>query len=205
MAETRNIKVNFVHPTDGRLVTVTLDESMTAAEAISELIANGFISTSPQGYNLAVKGGRQIGQSESFADAKVKDGDSIRIIPAADAGGKFLDTPVESAIPGLRKGPTDTFTVKDIQSSPQAIIMIVHMYDNLQLKYEQQSKQLEYERARSNDRFVATLLLLISQVVLSIGTNLLTSNSVIAIPVLVAGILQSALAVFLTFRKRQEP
>lgn len=202
MTETKDIQVNFMHPTDGRIITVTLEGTMTATEAVNELIGNDFISELPQGYHLAIKGGHQIGHSESFIEVGVKDGDTIRVIPATDAGGKPWDTGIKSAVPGLRKGLSDTFTVKDIQSSPQAIIMIVNMYDDLQLKYEYQSKQLEEERVRSNDRFVATILLLISQVVLSIGTNLLTSNSMIAIPVMVAGVLQTALALFFTFRKR---
>jgi len=81
-----NVKVNFMHPTDGRVVTVTLDNSMTAQEAISELISNNFIVPNPQGYNLAIKGGARLEQNRTFADAGVKDGDTLRVIPATDAG-----------------------------------------------------------------------------------------------------------------------
>lgn len=81
-----DVKVNFMHPTDGRVVTVTLDNSMTAQEAISELISNEFINPNPQGYNLAIKGGAQLQQNQSFANAGVKDGDTLRVIPATDAG-----------------------------------------------------------------------------------------------------------------------
>ena len=77
-----NVKVNFMHPTDGRVVTVTLDSTMTAQEAIS----SNFISPNPQGYNLAIKGGAQLQQNQTFADAGIKDGDTLRIIPATDAG-----------------------------------------------------------------------------------------------------------------------
>jgi hypothetical protein len=80
------VKVNFMHPTDGRIITVTLDRTMTAAEAIGQLIANDLIQPNPQGYNLAPKGGGQLRSDESFADAGVKDGDTVRIIPATDAG-----------------------------------------------------------------------------------------------------------------------
>ena len=107
-----DISLKFLHPTDGRILDVTLDDSITAAEVILELIA-----------------------------------------------------------------------------------------DDLQLKYEKQGKQLELEKIRSNDNFTATVLLLISQVVLSIGTNLLASNSSIAIMVMIAGILQTSLALYITFRK----
>ena len=195
-----SIKVNFMHPTDGRIVTVTLDSAMTAGEAINELVKNNFISNLPQGYFLAIKGGRQFNNSESFVGADIKDNDTLRVIPASS--GKPAEVGIKSSVPGLRKNLIDTFTIKDIQNSPQAIIMIVNMYDDLQLKYEHQSKQLAEETERSNNRFVATILLLISQVILAIGTNLLTSNSTIAIPVMIAGALQSAVAIFLTFRKR---
>ncbi len=81
-----NVKVNFMHPTDGRIVTVTLDNSMTAQEAISELITNNFITPNPQGYNLAIKGGAQLQTTQTFTDAGVKDGDTLRVIPSTDAG-----------------------------------------------------------------------------------------------------------------------
>lgn len=80
------VKVNFMHPTDGRMVTVTVDNTMTAQEAINELISNNFISPNPQGYNLAIKGGNQLQQNQTFAAAGVKDGDTMRVIPATDAG-----------------------------------------------------------------------------------------------------------------------
>jgi hypothetical protein len=86
-----NVKINFMHPTDGRIVTVTLDNTMTSQEAISELISNNFINPNPQGYNLAVKGGgAQLQQNQTFSDAGVKDGDTIRVIPATDAGYTLL-------------------------------------------------------------------------------------------------------------------
>lgn len=81
-----NVKVNFLHPTDGRIVTVTLDDSMSAQEAISELISANFVSPNPQGYNLAVKGGPQFTSDQTFADLNVRNGDTVRVIPATDAG-----------------------------------------------------------------------------------------------------------------------
>src|SRR5271157_4452476 len=103
MTNTKNIQVRFLHPIDGRIITVTLDQSYAGDEVINELISNQFLSASPGGYSLAIKGGRVIGKSESFESAQVKDGDTIRIIPATDAGGSFSATAVESAIPGLKK------------------------------------------------------------------------------------------------------
>jgi len=204
------ISVNFIHPTDGRILTVTLDETMTAQEVIGELLANDFVLPFEEGYTLAVMGGEIIRQDQTFDEAKIRDGDKIRIIPSASAGGKgqlYHKEPKkepskrESGIPGLDKRTVKDFSIEAISNSPEAIIMIVHLYDDLQLRHEKLSTELEIERFRSRDRFVATLLLLISQVVLSIAGNLLTSNNSIAVPVFIAGGLQAALALYLTFRK----
>jgi hypothetical protein len=81
-----NIKIHFMHPVDGRTLTVTLDESMSAQEAISELINADFIAPNAQGYNLGVKGGPLFTVNQSFSDLNVKENDTIRVIPATDAG-----------------------------------------------------------------------------------------------------------------------
>lgn len=81
-----DLKLNFMHPTDGRMITVDVDDTMTAQEAIGELLAADFIPKNPQGYNLAIKGGAQLQPNQGFSDAGAKDGDIIRVIPATDAG-----------------------------------------------------------------------------------------------------------------------
>ena len=77
------VKVNFMHPTDGRVVTVTLDDSMTAQEAINELISINFIGSVPLGYNLAIKlvtkGRERLEQNRTLAEAGVKEGDILRV------------------------------------------------------------------------------------------------------------------------------
>ncbi len=204
-----DIKVKFMHPTDGRVVDVDLDEDITAAEAIEELIAGEFIIVNPDGYNLAKKGGSQIWPDVSFAKAGIVSGDVIRIIPATSAGGSIVpgasthvEKPIGSGIPGLRRTGKDSFTITDIQKSPEALIMIANMFEDLKLRYDSQARELEIERLRSNSRLTATLLLLVSQIVLSIGGNLLTQNVAVGIAILAAGSLQALLAVFLVFKKQ---
>lgn len=80
------VNVNFVHPTDGRMLNVELDDTITAQEAIAELIAADFIKPNPQGYGLAIKGGSEISANESFSEADVEDNTTMRVIPATDAG-----------------------------------------------------------------------------------------------------------------------
>lgn len=82
-----DVSVNFMHPTDGRVISVTLDNTMTGQEVIGELIANNFVPASSEGYNLAIKGGKQLDNTKTLTDNSVRDNDTIRVIPATDAGG----------------------------------------------------------------------------------------------------------------------
>ncbi len=81
-----DITVRFCHPVDSRLLTVTLDGTMTAQEAVSELIGANFIQPSPHGYNVAIKGGALIGKDQQFQDLKLTSNDIVNVIPATDAG-----------------------------------------------------------------------------------------------------------------------
>lgn len=81
-----DVNVNFMHPTDGRVVSVTVDDTMTGQEAVGELIANEFVPASGEGYNLAIKGGAQLNNAKTLAENGVKDNDTLRVLPATDAG-----------------------------------------------------------------------------------------------------------------------
>lgn len=75
-----------MHPTDGRQLTVSMDESITPKEAIEELIACGFITKYPSGYGIAVKGGNMLDNKRSFYESGVGNQATLRIIPGTDAG-----------------------------------------------------------------------------------------------------------------------
>lgn len=81
-----DINVNFMHPTDGRLLNVAIDDSLTGQEAIGELLTANFIPSSNQGYKLQIKGGPELPPASSFASVGATDGATVRIIPATDAG-----------------------------------------------------------------------------------------------------------------------
>lgn len=81
-----DLKLHFMHPTDGRKITVDVDDTMTANEAINELTSANFIPPSEHGYNLAQKGGARMRDDQTFRDLMLRDGDTIRILPATDAG-----------------------------------------------------------------------------------------------------------------------
>ena len=83
-----DVDISFMHPTDGRLLNVGLDDTTTAQEAIAELISENFIPRDPQGYALAIKGGSMIDTNQSFRDANVRNGTVLRVVPQTDAGKK---------------------------------------------------------------------------------------------------------------------
>jgi len=84
------IKLNFLHPTDGRILTVDVDDTMTALEAIGELLSANFIPSNPDGYKLAIKGGQDILSNQSFGSTGARNGDTIRVLPQTDAGFNFI-------------------------------------------------------------------------------------------------------------------
>jgi hypothetical protein len=190
-----DIDLRFMHPVDGRIVKVTLDGSMTGREAINELVINNFIQRSEYGYQLAVKGGNAIGTDKSFEEQKIKPGEILRILPMTDAGG---------GVPGLERSTVKNFTVNDLMNSPASITMLIRMYEDLTERYEQSAKKLEYERRKSSDRLVSSLLLLVSQVIMSIGTNIIITNLQIGAVMISTGLLQSRVAIYLTFRQNDD-
>lgn len=81
-----DVNVNFVHPTDGRMISATLDDTMTVQEVLSELVAHDFVKRSDQGYNLAIKGGSRLLNHQTLGEAGIQHGTTFRVIPATDAG-----------------------------------------------------------------------------------------------------------------------
>lgn len=81
------INIRFLNPWDGAPLSVELDRDMTATDAIAELLKAGFIPPNPEGYKIAIKGGREINSNESFRTADVADGATLRVVPPTDAGG----------------------------------------------------------------------------------------------------------------------
>jgi hypothetical protein len=82
-----DLNVNFMHPTDGRVISVTVDSTMTGREAIGELIANDFIpASSDGGYKLRIKGGIELDTNKSLSDNQVRNNDTLGVILALDAG-----------------------------------------------------------------------------------------------------------------------
>ena len=83
-----NVNVDFKHPTDGKVISVTLDDTMTGQEVIGELIANDFILSSSDGYEIAIKtesNSSVLDITKTLLENGVRDKDMIRVIPNTSA------------------------------------------------------------------------------------------------------------------------
>jgi hypothetical protein len=163
---------------------------------VALLIANEFILANPKGYNLATKSGSLLVAEQAIAKAGIKNGDTLRIIPSADAGG---------GIPGLDSRSITDFPLAELRRSLPALTMFVRLHQDLEHRHLCLSAELEAERFKSNSRLIASLLLLIGQVVISVGASVLTTDRIIGVVVIAAGALQAVLATFLTFRRPPRP
>ena len=81
-----DIQIVFQNPLDGSRLQATMDNTMTAHEAIAELISNNFVKTSSQGYKLVPKGKKELDDVQTFADANVQSGETVTVVPQTDAG-----------------------------------------------------------------------------------------------------------------------
>lgn len=184
-----DIKLRILHPTNGGSVEVTLDDTMRPGEVISELVAADFIPPNSDGYLLSDEA-RELPGDKALADSGVVSGTVIRIDPGTLAGG---------GIPGVHFDNMDRLTLQDVQRSPGAVAVLLHMYRDLQDRFDDQARELRQERRNSEGRLIAALLLLVSQVVLALGVNLLTDDRSGAIVVLSAGSLIALLAIYFSF------
>jgi hypothetical protein len=82
-----DVSVNFVRPTDRRSITVALDDSITAEEAINELLANNFVTPGPDSYQL-VHNDDALLPNQTLAEAGIRNGDKISVNPNLVAGAR---------------------------------------------------------------------------------------------------------------------
>lgn len=81
-----DLQVYLLHPTTGRRQRARVDDSMTADEVIQDLEREGFVKTSPNGYQLAVKGGSDIRGDQTLRAANVRQDDVLQVLPISHAG-----------------------------------------------------------------------------------------------------------------------
>lgn len=84
-----DIEVYFKHPVSDRRVRAKVDDTMTAQEVIDDLIRDGFLQSSRNGYYLARKDMRNnehILPGTSLRSAGVRADDVLRVDPISEAG-----------------------------------------------------------------------------------------------------------------------
>lgn len=84
------ISVNFMHPTDNGVMTVIIDDAMTAEEIVRELLANNFVPPDPDGYKLAVidTERKMIRPEQTLAEVGARNGSKIQVLGSTPAGAK---------------------------------------------------------------------------------------------------------------------
>ena len=78
-----NLNVRFQHPTNGGSVEAEVDEEMTAADAIEELIRASFISPPATDYQLGLKGSVQLRADQTLRAAGVQEQSVLLVMSRA--------------------------------------------------------------------------------------------------------------------------
>jgi hypothetical protein len=123
-------------------------------------------------------------------------------ISAAECGDREGASRGRAGLPGLDPRTIQDFSIDEMTRSPEVVVVLVRLYEELKEEHAAAEKSLEVERGRSRAGAWSTLLLLISQMVTSAGVGIFTRDPAVAIVVITAGVLQAILAVALTFIRR---
>jgi len=81
------IKVKFVHPTDGGFRPATIDDTMATDELIGLLVSEGFVSGPESDVQLMLKGSNEMLRGDqSLKAGGVREGSILKIVAATNAG-----------------------------------------------------------------------------------------------------------------------
>ncbi|MDP9120424.1 MAG: hypothetical protein M3O15_03505 [Acidobacteriota bacterium] len=80
------IEVSFKHPTNDRRARGKVDDTMTAQEVIDDLVRDGFVPSSRNGYLLTLNGKSEINPTSTLRSAGVKPDDLLVVVLATEAG-----------------------------------------------------------------------------------------------------------------------
>ena len=82
-----NLTVRFQHPTNGGSVEAEVDEDISAAGAIQELVTANFISPPADEYRLGLKGSAEIHPDQTLRAAGVQEQSVLLVLPRAQGAG----------------------------------------------------------------------------------------------------------------------
>ena len=81
-----SLEVQLILPTENRIISVELSETMTPSEIISELTAASLLPLDIGYYSIAQKGGEVLDSRISLYESGIQDKSVLRVIPTTDAG-----------------------------------------------------------------------------------------------------------------------
>jgi hypothetical protein len=199
------INLTLITPS-GLSMDAEMPDDMTGQELIDDVLNQlNLPIMDPTGYPLKYvivsrTLGRQLNEEETLATAKVPPGDTILLHLSVTAGGgtkpeseiKSVDKAQKSegqvklGIPsiGLQLDNLSTVDVRNLLTNESALMMTLHSYKSSLSHLEdsrQEVKEAEAEINRLNDRLkeknIATILLILGQIQIGFGTNLITNGS----------------------------
>lgn len=80
------LNLTIIHSLNGRSQPAEVPSNSTGQELIDALIAGGDLLPDNQGYKLRLKGGAELANDLTLEDSGVKDGDTLQVYTATDAG-----------------------------------------------------------------------------------------------------------------------
>jgi hypothetical protein len=163
-------------------------------------------------YRLDSKGlGRRLLNDETFASAKVPSQDSLILTVASLVGGGSVEEKksrisiIETSI-GLPLDDLASVDVKNLLSNEPALMMTLHSYrttlsqlDDTRQELRNAKEEIEQLLDRLKEKNIATALLILGQVQVGFGTNLVTSNSTGGWFVFLAGLALNLGALYFSF------
>ena len=215
MENTVNIKI--IHPTNNSDIDIGCPENILLRDIFSQLVEANFLS-SGQPYSGALKPRDVNTESVSLDNDKtlgengVENNDVIQTLVATQAGGwaagnlnRVIDTNGDSTsgirVLGISNVPEVSF--EEMLKEKQSIIMALNSYQNLEEENRNTVAELSRMKQESNDRKSAVIVNTVAGIVMSIGTAFLTDAVIPAIATISAGVLITAVGLWLAFKKQK--
>ena len=184
-------KLTVIHSTGSNDIEVPPDISI--GDLINELTvvlpllrpADGH----PIKYRLDSKSlGRTLSEEETVASSKIPDNDSLILTAAVLAGGPGNERKSRISVIGSSVGlPLDDLSAVEIKSllaNEPALMMTLHSFrtslnqlDDSQREVKKAKEEIDQLQDRLKDKNIATVLLILGQIQLGFGINLITNQS----------------------------
>jgi hypothetical protein len=219
-----NINFNVSSPLGIEIKEIQAPDNLLIKELIAELtIAMDLPLFRPDGgavsYSLMSKHlGKILQPDETLRSAKIPANDELILTSDALASAGGAQKKTESRISVIKTSiglPLDNLIdvdVKNLLSNEPALMMTLHSYRTTlsqleDVKRELQNKILDIEEQRDKlkEKNIATVLLLLGQIQIGFGTNLITNNSMGGWFIFIAGVAINLGALYFSFFGFKQP